>query len=71
MVPIDTIANVVVGVIFFVFWLVSFIILYHLARFGVGVLPKKLAVGFLIGAFGIFTWCVISYMKLDLSKINI
>jgi len=71
MVPVDTIVNVVVGVIFLAFWLVSFIILYHLARFGVGVLPKKLAIGFLIGAFGIFTWCIIAYVKLDLSNINL
>jgi hypothetical protein len=71
MVPAGTIVNVVVGAIFLGFWLVSFIILYHLARFGVGILPKKLAVGFLIGAFGIFTWCIVTFVKLDVSSINL
>lgn len=71
MVPVGTILNVVVGAIFLVFWLVSFIILYHLARFGVGVLPKKLAATFTIGAFGLFTFCVVAFMRLDLSNINL
>ena len=71
MIPVESIVNVLVGAAFLGFWLGAFIILYHLARFGVGVLPKKLAIIFLVGALGIFTWCVVTYMKLDITNIRL
>lgn len=71
MIPVDSVVNVLVGAAFLGFWLVAFIIIYHLARFGIGVLPKKLSAIFLIGALGIFTWCVVTYMKLDIASIRL
>jgi hypothetical protein len=32
-----------------IYWCMSFTILYHLIRFGVGTLPKKIAIVFLAG----------------------
>lgn len=34
---------------FFVYWGLVFIIIYHLTRFGIGTLPKKVAVLFFFG----------------------
>ena len=36
-------------VIMTIYWIMSFTILYHLIRFGVGTLPKKIAIIFLAG----------------------
>ena len=56
------IANILVGIIFFVFWLTAFVILYHLTRFGVGTMPKKLAALFLTGSVTLFSISVILYL---------
>lgn len=71
MIPTETILGLVVTALFIGFWITSFTILYHLIRFGIGVLPKKLAVLFLIGAITLFTWSVILFARLDLSNISL
>lgn len=71
MFPIEALSNLLVGVVFLGFWLVTFVIIYHLARFGVGTLPKKLAALCLIGGLALFTWSIISYIGLDLSAFKI
>ena len=57
--------NALVFLIFVVFWLVSFVILYHLLRFGIGVLPKKLAGLFLLGAVILFCTSLLLYQRVE------
>jgi hypothetical protein len=46
---------VLVALLFLVFyWIFGFVILYHLARFGVGTQPKKFAAVFLLGSVVLF-----------------
>lgn len=71
MIPIDAVAKVIVIFLFLGFWLTSFVILYHLTRFGIGTLPKKIAALFLIGSLTLFAWSVAAYTTLNLSAIKI
>jgi len=43
----------------------TFIIVYHLIRFGVGTKPKNTALIFLIGSFVLFSLAVITYLQID------
>jgi hypothetical protein len=61
MLPISNLTNFAVVVIFLIYWLVAFTILYHLTRFGVGVVPKKLSFLFLLGSLALFTVSLIAY----------
>jgi hypothetical protein len=59
-------------VLFFVliYWLFNFTILYHLARFGIGVQPKKFAAVFLLGSVVLFSVSVLLFAGLDLNSIK-
>ncbi len=70
MFPFEALLNLVVIVVMVGFWLVAFVILYHLSRFGVGTLPKKLAALFLVGSLTLFTVSVIAYYNLDMNLIT-
>lgn len=59
-------ANFVAGLIFFAFWILAFFIFYHLTRFGVGILPKRLSALFLVGAVILFSTSVLFYSTLNL-----
>lgn len=65
--PLEIISNAVVAVLFFVFWVVAFIILYHLTRFGVGVQPKKFAAVFFFVSLALFCAALLLYANIDLS----
>lgn len=67
--PIEILFYLLVGVLFLGFWVMSFVILYHLTRFGVGVQPKRVAVTFLLGAVTLFCLCVTLLIKLDVSTL--
>jgi hypothetical protein len=41
-------------IVFLLYWIFNFTIIYHLARFGVGTLPKKLAAIFMLGSIILF-----------------
>lgn len=69
MFPFEALLNLIVAVVMIGFWLVAFVILYHLSRFGVGTLPKKLAALFLVGSLILFVWSVIAYYQLDIDMI--
>ena len=71
MFPLEVFINVLVAVIMVGFWLVAFVIFYHLTRFGVGILPKKLAALFLIGSLAFFVWSTIAYYTLDLTALSL
>jgi hypothetical protein len=71
MIPVNLISNVLVIFLFLGFWITSFVILYHLSRFGVGTMPKKLAAIFLIGSLSLFAWSIATYTTLNLLAIKI
>ena len=52
-IPIDTVVEVAFAFIMLIFWVISFVIIYHLTRFGIGVQPKRLAAIFLLGSLGL------------------
>jgi hypothetical protein len=57
---------VAIALLFLVFyWIFSFIVLYHLARFGIGTQPKKFAVVFLLGSVTLFFASVMFAANLD------
>lgn len=67
--PLEIISNVAVAVLFFIFWVVAFIILYHLTRFGIGVQPKKFAAIFLFVSLALFCVALLLYANIDLSSL--
>ncbi len=59
--------NIIAGVVLVFFWLVTFFIFYHLTRFGIGLLPKRVVALFIIGAVILFSLSLIGYATLDLN----
>jgi len=57
----------VIAVTIFVYWLFNFTIIYHLARFGVGTQPKKIAFIFFLGSIGLFFASVFIFARTDFS----
>lgn len=63
------IANLLMVFIFLVFWTSCFAVFYHLIRFGVGTLPKRLSALFLVGSVTLFCFAVVLYIKLDIASL--
>lgn len=53
------------------YWAFNFIILYHLARFGIGTQPKKFAAMFLLGSITLFSICVLFSATIDLESLKL
>ena len=62
------ILNLAVVLTFFIFWLTAFFIIYHLARFGIGLLPKRLAALFLVGAIVLFSTTLLFYSPVNINS---
>lgn len=45
-----------------VYWIHTFVILYHLIRFGVGTRPKQVALVFFAGSFILFLFLILSVL---------
>ena len=60
-------------VLFFLlaYWVFNFIILYHLARFGIGTQPKKLAAIFLLGSVVLFFISISVFSGLDINSLKL
>ncbi len=67
----NNVVNVAVTFLFLAFWTAAFVIFYHLTRFGVGVVPKRLSAIFLIGSVFLFAAAVVLYQQVDLTNISI
>ena len=65
--PLELIFNTFVGGIFLLYWVVVFITLYHLTRFGIGVQPKRFAAIFLLGAVVLFCASIFAYVNVDIN----
>ena len=59
--------NILAGLAFLVYWGITFIILYHFSRFGIGVQPKKFAVVFLFGSVILSGVAIVLFMKIDVN----
>ena len=51
------------------FWVIVFIIFYHLVRFGVGTQPKFLSAVFILGSGALFILSVYFFVNVDWSHI--
>ena len=65
----EIIFNILAALIFLIYWGASFIILYHLTRFGIGVQPKKFAAVFLFGSVVLSGAAIILFMNLDIKPL--
>ena len=67
--PLELIFNTFVGGIFLLYWVVVFITLYHLTRFGIGVQPKRFAAIFLLGVVILFCVSIFAYVNVDINSL--
>jgi len=65
----EIIFNILVALIFLIYWGAAFIILYHLTRFGIGVQPKKFAAVFFFGSVVLSGTAIILFMNLDIEPL--
>jgi hypothetical protein len=61
---------IVALLVLLVYWAFNFIILYHLARFGIGVQPKKFAAVFLLGSVILFSVSVLLFANSDINSLK-
>ncbi|MEK7116649.1 MAG: hypothetical protein AAB837_00600 [Patescibacteria group bacterium] len=52
------------------YWVFNFTILYHLARFGIGTQPKKIAAIFFLGLICLFFASTVLFAGLDLNSLK-
>lgn len=62
--------SVAILVVLLAYWIFNFIILYHLARFGIGTQPKKMAVIFFLGFVFLFFVSIMLFASLDLNSLK-
>ncbi|KKW14448.1 MAG: hypothetical protein UY54_C0017G0002 [Parcubacteria group bacterium GW2011_GWA2_50_10b] len=67
MFTLEIIFNILAGLAFFIYWVIAFVILYHLSRFGIGVQPKKFAATFLFGSVVLSAAVIILFTRTDIS----
>mgnify|MGYP001559593914 CR=1 FL=1 len=65
--PLEIIFNVLVALILLAYWGMTFVILYHLTRFGIGVQPKRFAAIFLLGSVVLSVAAIIFFMNIDIN----
>jgi hypothetical protein len=57
-------------IVFLVYWVFSFIVFYHLIRFGIGTLPKKIATVYFMGSVVFFCIVFLLFVSVDLSVVK-
>ena len=67
--PLEIIFNIIIALALLIYWGIAFVILYHLARFGIGVQPKRLSAIFLLGSVILSATAVIFFMKVDINSL--
>ncbi len=65
----EIIFNILIALVFVVYWVIVFVILYHLTRFGVGVQPKRFAAIFLVGSVILFSLSIVAYLNVDIAPL--
>jgi len=54
-----------------VYWISSFIIFYHLVRFGVGTQPKIISAVFVLGSLVLFFTSTVLFAGIDTGRLNL
>ena len=65
----EIIFNILVALMFLIYWPAAFIILYPLTRFAIVVQPKKFAAVFLFGSVMLSGAAIILFMNLDIKPL--
>jgi len=65
----EIIFNILAALALFIYWVVTFIIFYHLTRFGIGTQPKKFAAVFLLGSVVLTSVVIIFFINSDISSL--
>jgi hypothetical protein len=61
----EIILNTAFTAILIFYWIMAFIIFYHLVRFGIGVQPKRYAIIFLLGSLILTVAIFIIFSRVD------
>ena len=64
--PFGIIFNVLAALVFVIYWGLTFIIIYHLIRFGIGVQPKRFAAVFFLGSVILSSIALILFTSVDI-----
>ncbi len=59
---------ILILLLLFVYWIMTFIIFYHLVRFGIGNQPKKFVAVFLLGSIGLFFMSTAFLFSIDVNS---
>lgn len=62
--------GILLGLVFLVYWVQTFLIVYHLTRFGIGPVPKIFALIFFIGSGVLFMLAVGLYGRVHLGDLG-
>ena len=62
--------GILLGLIFLVYWVQTFLIVYHLTRFGIGPAPKLFAMIFFVGSGILFMLAVGMYSRVHLGDVG-
>lgn len=57
-------------IVFIAYWVLVFVIFYHLTRFGIGTFPKKIATIFLLGSVLFFCINFLFITSMDLNTLK-
>jgi len=63
----DNLPIIIIAGVLVIFWVLAFIVLYHLVRFGVGRAPKIAAFVFFVGSLILMVVILIMWLRLDLA----
>lgn len=66
---IPLILNIFAGLGLLTYWLIAFVILYHLSRFGIGTQPKKFAAAFMFGSVVLSATSIVLYTRTDIASL--
>ncbi|MDO8589831.1 MAG: hypothetical protein Q7R69_00980 [bacterium] len=69
MLSLEIIFNFLAAFVFLVYWGATFIILYHLTRFGIGVQPKRFAAVFLFGSVVLSGAAIVLFVSIDINAL--
>ncbi|OHA96444.1 MAG: hypothetical protein A3D49_00955 [Candidatus Zambryskibacteria bacterium RIFCSPHIGHO2_02_FULL_43_37] len=57
------------ALLYLVFWGATFVIFYHLTRFGIGVQPKRFAAAFFLGSVVLFGISLVFAARFDFNSL--
>ena len=69
-ISLEALFNFLVLGIFLIYWGMTFVIIYHLIRFGIGVQPKRLAAIFFLGSVVLSGVAIICFKNVDINMLK-